>query len=283
MPGPNTTGLPDTRDYNLGRGTVYFGLLDAAGLPKGLRDLGNCLDFVVTVAITTLEHQSSRQGLKIVDKQVVIEQKATVKFKLDEINYENIAAFFSGTQATPTNPAVAGFTTDPLIADGDLALGRWYNLRTTTGVRAYDVLAAAIVLTTREGSPVTLVKDTDYTLDTEFGRFFTISTSTRLATAIAAVKGVKVVAAADATSGAVNTVKALQSSPVTGALQFISANAANNDRKGEVMFHQISIKPDGDFSLIGDNWTEMGFTGDAEQNTLLSGSPSITFTNVVSP
>ena len=76
MPGVNTTGVPNTNDYNLGRGIVYFSLLDTNGLPTGgYRDLGNAPEFNVSFETETLEHQASRLGLKVTDKEVVISQK----------------------------------------------------------------------------------------------------------------------------------------------------------------------------------------------------------------
>ena len=43
MPGPNTTGLPQTEDYNLGRGIIYLATINATtGKPDagGWRDVG---------------------------------------------------------------------------------------------------------------------------------------------------------------------------------------------------------------------------------------------------
>ena len=83
MPGPNTLGTPQTDDYNLGRGILYFATLGSDGRPNEYRDLGNVPEFNLSIEVETLEHQSSRQGLKVVDKEVVISQAVNVAFVVD--------------------------------------------------------------------------------------------------------------------------------------------------------------------------------------------------------
>ena len=266
MAGLNTTGLPNTGDYTIGRGKVYFAAL-SGGLPdaSGYRDLGNCPGFNLAVEVETLEHQSSREGLKTTDKEVVISQKATATFQVDELNFQNIALFFSGTAtaAALTNPAVAGVTNIPLSSA--LVLGAWYDLTSLTsgtGVRIYDIDKSN--LTVREdfsGTPVTLVQDTDYTVDEKMGRIFITTTG-------AANAGVDLDFALAADAGAVSPdeVKALTQTNVLGVLKFIGENPANNDQQVEYQMHQVQLKPDGDFSLIGDEFTVMGFTAVLEAN-----------------
>jgi hypothetical protein len=53
-------------------------------------DLGNCPKFSFTPEIETLEHFSSREGVKTRDKKVVISQKASLSLELDEITVENL-------------------------------------------------------------------------------------------------------------------------------------------------------------------------------------------------
>lgn len=282
MPGPNTTGTPNTSDYSLGRGIVYFALIAAStGRPISWRDMGNAPDFTIQVEKETLEHLSSRQGLKNVDKEVVVSQKVSFSFGLDEVNHENLADFFSGEKAVHTNPAIAGFAEYVMVADGDLAKGRWYDIVNSSGARAYDVDTADLVVKTNEVAPVTLVVGTDYTVDNTMGRIFILSTSAAVQTAITAVKGLRCSVTADAQASVVNEVRALTKSSVAGALKFIGVNPAASDVQTEFTFHQVTLKAEGDFSLIGDDWTKMTFTGAAERNALGSPtSPTLTVRNI---
>ncbi len=280
MPGPNTTGTANTADYNLGRGILYFASPLISSLPVDWRDLGNCPEFNLSIEVETLEHQSSRAGLKTVDKDVVISQKATVSFGLDELNHENMAAFLAGAKVSHTNVAVAGFSSRLLVPAAQLALGRWYDLTDASGERAYDVVTSDVIIK-NSTDVVTMVDGTDYTLDTEMGRFFVLSTSSAMAAAIAAVEGLNVTLSAEATASDVDEVQGLTTTSVVGALKFVAENPANADAKTEYHFHQISLKAEGDLSLIGDDYSVMNFTGTAEKNTTAdAASPTMVIRNV---
>ena len=277
MPGLNLTGLPNTNDYNLGRGTVYFAALDTVtNLPTNYRDLGNAPEFNVSLESETLEHQSSRGGLKITDKEVVISQKMSLALTLDEINFQNLAQLFSGATATHTNPSILGFTifTDAVVA-ADVVLGRWYDILNASGERAYDLQNTSDLLIENgsAGNPGPLVDGVDYTLDLLMGRFFLLTTATAI------VDGEEIDITLTAAGGAVNQdeVQALTATSIIGALKFISENPAAADHKTEYQFHKVSLKAEGDFSLIGDEFTQMQFTAVAEKNeTSDPDSPTLT-------
>lgn len=273
----NTTGIPDTDDYNLGRGRLYFAILDANGKPQAYRDLGNVPEFRSTMNTETLKHQSSRRGLRVTDKEVTTAQDLELTFSFDNIEADNLAALFAGEIASYTNAAIAGFSAHVMVPDGSLELGRWFDIQNASGVRAYDIDAADLTVTTNEGTPVSLVLGTDYDLDLTNGRIFTISTSTKIATSIAATKGMKVTLAAKAEARTVTEVRGLTTSAVEGALKFISVNPANDDEETEFNFWNVSLKADGDFNLIGDDWMRGTFKGTCGENSnaLYAASPTV--------
>lgn len=275
MSGPNTTGRPRTEDYNLGRGILYFALLDpTTNRPLAYRDLGNSPEFNLSIEVETLQHSSSREGLRVVDKEVVISQSLTLNFQLDEINHENLAALFAGEKASHTNSAVAGFASHE--AYPSVEQGRWYDIIDANGNRAYDV--AGDDLTVEEGTSNTeAVEGVDYELDSEMGRIFIISGSTVLT----AGSPLDLTLAANAGASDVSEVRGLTTTNLIGAIKFISENPANNDRRTEYQFHKVSLKSEGDFSLIGDEFTTMGFTAAAEKNETSSpDSPTLTVRSV---
>lgn len=275
MPGPNLTGQPKTEDYNLGRGILYFAPISAVtGLPGAYRDLGNAPEFKITTAEETLKHTSSRQGLRFTDAEVVLSKDTSFNFQLDEVNDENLALLFSGTQSTHTNVAIAGFTEYEMIAD--VEMGRWYDLRNAAGSRAYDVLAANLTVEKSGAPDVAMVLNTDYLLDSEGGRIFILSTGI----VVVAGDAIDVTLAADAGAKVIKQVEGMTQSSIKGALKFIGSNPQNNDAKTEIQFHKASLKADGDFSLIGDDWTLMPFTGTAERNSLMTSSPTLTIRNL---
>lgn len=280
MPGLNVTGQANTDDYSLGRGRLYLADL-TSGLPgdSGWRDLGNCPEFNCNLEVETLEHQSSRQGLKVTDKQVVISQTLNISFSLDEINFQNLALFFSGTSAAAalTNPTIAGVAETTLVTtapDYTAVGGRWYDLTNAAGtVRAYDIATANLTLNSDTGGDDNvLVENTDYILDEKLGRVFLIGGGS-------IDPGDDITFTLSADAGAVNPdeVKALTQTNVVAALKFVAENPANNDAVTEYQFHQVTLKAEGDFALIGDEFTTMGFTAVAESNTTADAdSPTLT-------
>lgn len=282
MPGLNTTGTANTADYNLGRGKVYFATLDANGLPTGYRFLGNAPEFNINTEVETLEHFSSQEGLRTLDKKVVVQQTVNFNFTLDELNFQNLALFFSGDTATPTNAAIAGFAEYEMVAAGTLALGRWYDVRDSNGNRAYDIDAADLTINSTNATPVLMALTTDYLVDTVQGRIFIVSTSTKMQTAVTAGEGLDIVLAAKAEALTLETVRALLSTNVEGALKFIGINPANDDEQKEYQFHKVSLVADGDLALIQENdWSTLGFTGAAETNAAASAtSPTLTVTTL---
>jgi hypothetical protein len=275
--GPNTTGVANTNDYNLGRGKLYAAEIDTTtGMPKAYRFLGNAPEFSVSLEAETLEHQSSTGGLKVTDKEVTISQTMNVSLTLDEINFENLALFFSGAKATHTNPHTAG-AVNMRIPTANVELGRWYDIVNGTGTdnvpaadddRVYDLDPSTVSVTDTLDNAYTA--GTDYILDTEFGRIFFPSTGS-----IDTGDNVDITIAQDAAQQAtINEVRGLTQTSVAVALKFISENPANNDRKTEFQFHQINLKAEGDFGLISDEYTQMTFTGVAESNSLADANSS---------
>lgn len=267
--GLNTTGQANTNDYELGRGRLYVAEL-VNGLPgdAGWRDMGNAPEFNLSVDVETLKHQSSRQGLRFTDKEVITLQELNLSFQLDEVSFQNLALFLSGT-TTPasayTNPAVAGFAQTVFVTsapDYSVIGGRWYDIQSAAGVRAYDVASANVAVHTDTGGLNTLlVEGTDYDLDEKQGRIFI-----RAGAGITPTQDVAVTLTADAGAVSPDQVSALTQSNPRVALKFISENPANNDKQKEYVFHQVQLKPEGDFPLIGDEWTTMGYTATAESN-----------------
>jgi len=262
----NLTGLPNTGDYTLGRGIVYESPIDSTTeMPTdaGWRDLGNATEFNVSLETEKLEHKSSRAGLQVVDKEVVLSQKMTISFSLDELNDENVANFLSGETATHTNVAIAGITDYEMIAS--VVLGRWYDIvDETTNERAYDVDTTDLSLTETSGAPVGLVENTDYTLDSKNGRIFLLSTATN----IAAGEPMSVELTAAAGAKPVEEVRGLTSGNIIRAIKFIGENPANSNKQREWQFHKVTIASEGDLALIGDEYAVMAFSGTVESSTL---------------
>jgi len=264
MPGPNLTGTQNVDEYNLGRGIVYLSDLNSDGTPTNQwRDVGNATEFNITVETETLEHFSSRAGVRVKDKEVIVQTEMNVSITLDSINDQNVSLFFLGETANYTN--VTAFTEHAMIENA--VLGRWYDIVNAAGARAYDIATPAnLVLQVGANN---LVSGTDYILDAKAGRVFLPVTATDGAGGGAgslATEDIDVTLTTSGGDASIPEVRALTNSGVSKALKFISVNPAASDAKTEYQIHKITLKPEGDFGLISDEWTTMTLNGAAEAN-----------------
>ena len=87
---------PSTDNYYVCKGTISF---KAVG-ETTFRDLGNVSSLETAPNITTLEHFSSREGVKKKDMEVVTEKKLTVTMVMDEWTADNLAMMLLGDVST---------------------------------------------------------------------------------------------------------------------------------------------------------------------------------------
>jgi hypothetical protein len=257
---------PDTRDYVLGRGVVSIARLDGDGNPMGFRDLGNAPAITFTGSREQVEHISSRTSTAKVDKRVTTSQGLTAAFTLDEVqNMDNLADWMIGETSTPVNAAVAGFAAWDLIPDGDIFKFQDYLIRSSVGARAYSIQAADLTVKTTNVVPVTLVLNTDYTVDTLTGTFRLLD-SAAVNTAITNVEGIEITLAAEPTAPAtVDQIRALKATNLVVALRYVMENAADGGRKTEFVCPRVLLSSEGDLSLIGTDFATMGFQASIEQ------------------
>jgi len=278
MPGINSSGAPDTRDYTLGRGIVRLAKLTAAGLPDsdGFRDLGNAPEFTITVSAEDVKHQSSRSQLKFTDKRCTISQEVGLSFGLDEINFDNLADFFSGSTEVYNNPHdTTWVNAEDAIISSSVKLGAWYQLKSDTGERVYDLGAAGVTYVVEEdpaSAAVALAEGVDFEIDAEMGLIRFLPTSVLIADGD--VAGWNITAGATVAQD-LDQVNALTEAAVSGALLFVQTNACDDGNKSEYLFHKVSLSSDGDLPLIGDEFEKMTFKGVAEVNSAVSGTSQV--------
>lgn len=144
---------PNPDNYTLGRGIVYFDKKDpTTGLYEGERDLGNAPAFTFSIDITSLEHFSSRSGLKAKDKRVITEVTPKFSFTLDEPNAENFALLtmadieeISQIASDAENDVFSSVTVD-----------RWHNLdKRDVSIRSLNYKASGAPALFAKGETVT--------------------------------------------------------------------------------------------------------------------------------
>lgn len=268
MPRFNSTGIPDG-DYLLGRGCLFISELDAMDRPKGYTAMGNGDEFKLSFTTEKLDHFKSCSAVRKKDKTVITSVDGKLAMKLDELTLQNIARFVYGEASNGTaNPAVAGFASHVMVPAGTLALGAHYPIYNASYVRAMDVDPSKLTIATTNATPVSLVLNTDFTVDSANGTIFILSTSTVAADAIAASEGLTVELAADAGAAAkIETVKGLTQGAKNYALMFKGINAADNNREYVARVFKTQLGSTGDLALIqASAWSELNFDGDIQES-----------------
>ena len=90
----------DTALYSFGKGILKFDRFDENGLPTGLRDLGSCPSFNLTIEIEKIEHFSSREGLGVVDWTRTKIRRLKGSFDLEEFDRENLRLWLMGKKGS---------------------------------------------------------------------------------------------------------------------------------------------------------------------------------------
>ena len=89
---------PDVDNYSVGKGVLSIGLWVGNTPPAVLTDVGNAPTVEVEHALERLPHYSSRAGLRVKDKNPIIQSDYIVNFTLDEMAVHNLNLFMAGTQ-----------------------------------------------------------------------------------------------------------------------------------------------------------------------------------------
>jgi len=229
---------PDTDNYILGKGKVYFDRLDSDGNRTGEIDLGNTPAFTLTPSIESLDHYESMSGIREKDKSVDTSIGFTGTFTLDEYARENLklALMNDGGEASYTQ--VTGHqTNEPITA----RLGKWVPL-SKRNVHAVNV--------TDSTGTVTYVADTDYAVDASIGRIRAIPGGS-----ISDAQALLVDYNYDATE--YPKVSALSDSTIEGYVRFVGAPAVGPTYELEIW--RVKIKPSGDIPWITEEWGQIPF------------------------
>jgi hypothetical protein len=91
MPDPSIVS-PNVGNLQVGKGIVSF-MQEGTSM---FRDLGNVTAMAITPNMTTLDHFSSREGVRKKDLTIIIEKQANVTLTMEEMTAQNIAIMLLG-------------------------------------------------------------------------------------------------------------------------------------------------------------------------------------------
>lgn len=256
-------------DDNLvvGRGRTYLDLR-INGIYQGERYLGNTPDFTLSSSADKLEHYSSDRGFKVKDKSINIENSRSGSVTTDNISFANVALMFGGVDTTQMQSAQTGIK--ELVNGGNpVRRARQYQLGVDSdnpqGLGAIDPASftigyadANLSISTGDGDistipGVTTLPATNYSLDPTTGALWIEDDAPQI------VGEVVLVVSYDRQASS-RVVVVSGDDVVEGALRFVSDNPTGDQK--HYYFPLVSISPDGDYALKGDDWQQLGFTFD---------------------
>jgi len=233
-------------NYVLGRGKLYFDrFLPNTEINTGERYLGNTPEFSLSVETEEVQHYSSEEGLKIKDESVTLQVDYSGTFTTDNIDLDNIAAFFFGSKTAQTESAATG-SEDTLEG---VQQGRYYQLGMSG---ANPVGLRQVTVTDVEdagGGGSTYTPGTDYTVEPDLGRIYIVEGGN-------IADGTDIDVTYDV-AGHTHDLVVSGSDLIYGALRFISFNGVG--RQTDFYMPKVALRPNGEFALKGDDWQQFGF------------------------
>lgn len=246
------------KNYTVARGELWFTpfLSGTRTLdPVGARYIGNTPEITLSTDTENLDHYDADHGLREKDDTVVLEKNITGTFSADDINMENIAMLFLGTAGVVTQTAQTA-QTETFIG---VKKGRAFQLGVTaanpSGVRGIANVSVTATLG-GVGAGVPLVENVDFRYEAAIGRVILLTAGNKLTDdpddKIEIEYDIQATQYLQAISGDLQ---------IQGRLEYIAYNTKGE--KIDQLFPMVNIRPDGDYSLGGDDWQIMNFAFDA--------------------
>lgn len=255
----------ETQKYTLGRGEVFFNKFKpGTNIGEGERYLGNTPEYSLTNDVETLDHFNSDRGLREKDESVLLEISSSGSMNCDNISGENVALFFLGNLLTKSSTSVTAqkdvFTS--WKRGTTLQLGTTdttpTGVRKVSNVKVGKAASGATLNLTGDISAIPGVTIVDaagnYEVNLELGRLYLEPTSTEIN------GGIKLVVQFDVAAQSREMVIS-SNDVVQGSLRFVAQNAKGENK--DYFFPKVTLSPDGDYNLKGDDWQSMGFTFEA--------------------
>lgn len=256
---PANGGIPSPNNYLLGRGHLKMDVFDASNArTHKLMDLGNINSFALTLEEETIDHSSSRKGLKTIDATITLSKSAKGSFTADEVTENLLQLFTSGDAEQETAADVTGGSILIPADSGGHWIELWSAAVNPTNPAGGERLINGTFATNGAGWGTVNV---DYIVDNARGM-------------IQIVEGGTLDTGSDvwllfnytfSGSPTVTRVRMLQKTVVRGALVFSGSNAQTGE-KFEVRLHKVKLAADGDAELISDDFANLQFAFTVEED-----------------
>lgn len=231
-----------------GKGALFITEDIAAGA-NSYTFVGNCSAFTQTVSSEVDDFYASTEAVKTLIKSFTEQVDFSGSFITQEMVAKNISKFLFGQDSIVTS----GVVTVVNEVHTNLGTGSMFQLGVTLVNRIgnKNINPASIVVTNVAGT-VTYVAGLDYSVDEKPGHLFIPLTSTIPASSVIHVDYATLASTYEKIeSGAI---------PRQVALRFLSDNAGDAfGVRREIIMPNVTLSPNGDRGLIGDDVMELGF------------------------
>ena len=234
--------------YFRGQGKVYIGTRDSLGNPQALRWVGNCPELKIGLNTDFIEHKESYTGQAVTDLKIVKGKTSSLNFTLEDFNKDNLALGMQGTALSVV--AGSAITGEKLGGTPDitvLAVGQVFVAAKRQGT--------AIVVKDSTGTPKTLVKDVNYSID-PVSMTITVLDVTTGGPYLGPLK-------VDYTPGASTEIAMFNQPQADLFLRFVGMNGADNGKIVSVDLYKVNLAPMKELALITDDLGQLQLEGAA--------------------
>lgn len=245
-----------SQKQTLGRGKLYFAILNDDGSYAGERYIGNTPAFGLTISADRLEHFDSDEGVKEKDLEITLQTNRSGSFTTDQVDPRNLAMLFFGAYSLLSVTSATGLTETFESVEQGLFYQLGVDLTHPSGRMDVDNVVVEV-------GASTMTVGTDYTIDEVTGRLGIV-----VGGGIA--DGDDVDVTYDQTAHTRDQILT-GSEEIKGSLRFIADNPQGPDHNYFIRYCRLS--PNGEMQLKGDNWQELPFTVSIQKAT---GYPAIT-------
>lgn len=226
--------------YFSGQGKLFIAERDTNGKPKAFADLGNCPDFEIELATSTVEHKESRSGQRLTDVILQTDKKASMKLTLEDFTLANLAKALYGDVVTISGGSVADATE---VLPSSLVVGDY--------VRLDYGQVSSLVIKDSTGTPVTLTLDTHYSIvDAKQGLIKILSLS-----------GVVQPLKAGYTYAATSKLRSFTQPRKDYWIRFAGVNTADEGRAVIIDLFKVQMNPAANLGVINDAIAQLQLTG----------------------
>ncbi len=234
----------------IGKGELWFApFKPGTQEPDGFYFVGNCPELNLNREADTLPHYSSTAGFRRKDEEITIESRMNGSIMCDDVRPQTAALFLMGEEIVLT---VASATALSSLIVG-AKKGRTYQLGETanqpSGARQIENVEVTLTLT-----PATVyVEGTDYTVDLELGLLTILAGGTIAANANLTVNFDQVAHTRSQVIASDNEAQ--------GAMKYIAHNPIGKNQ--DYFMPWVKVRPNGDISLISEEWMMIPLTVEA--------------------